>query len=61
MGKDMIQLIKGESGKWYWRIVASNKNVLLTSQTYSDKSAAQESASNYHRRHQSHLYEEVEE
>lgn len=35
-----IQVRRGDSGTWYWRIVARNGQVVLTSETYATRSNA---------------------
>ena len=35
-----LEVLKGKSGKWYWRIKADNGRILCHSETYSDKCQA---------------------
>ncbi len=39
-----IQVRQGDSGSWYWRIVAANSHVVLTSETYASKGNAVKAA-----------------
>ena len=51
--QDHIEVFKGKgrSNCWYWRIRASNRHILLTSQGYTRKSSAWASAYAFRCRH----------
>ena len=42
-----IQVRQGDSGSWYWRVVAANSRILLTSETYASKGNAAKAARNF--------------
>lgn len=39
-----IEVLKGKSGKWHWRIMAKNGRILANSETYSSKRKALQTA-----------------
>lgn len=39
-----LEIRKGKSGKWYWRIKATNGRIVCHSETYSSKSKAIQTA-----------------
>jgi uncharacterized protein YegP (UPF0339 family) len=44
MRKLKIEVLKGDSGKWYWRIIGSNGKIMGSSETYSSNRKAMNSA-----------------
>ena len=44
MKKLKIEILQGDSGDWYWRIKGSNGRILATSETYSSKRKASNTA-----------------
>ena len=40
-----IEVIKGDSGNWHWRIKSANGKILASSETYSSKRKAKNTAS----------------
>ena len=39
-----IEILKGESGNWYWRIMGANNKIVSSSETYSSKRKATNTA-----------------
>jgi uncharacterized protein YegP (UPF0339 family) len=39
-----IELFKGEDGKWYFRFIAANNEIVATSEAYTNKVDAQDTA-----------------
>ncbi len=56
-----IQVRQGDSGSWYWRVVAANSHVILTSETYASKGNAVKAANNFQDDLFSEWWVEVEE
>lgn len=48
---DRIEVFKNDNGKYQWRIRASNRRVLATSDEYKDKANCKQIAVNFSKRH----------
>jgi uncharacterized protein YegP (UPF0339 family) len=44
MRKLKIEILQGDSGDWYWRIKGSNGKILASSETYSSRRKASNTA-----------------
>jgi uncharacterized protein YegP (UPF0339 family) len=44
MKKLLIQIVQGESGTWHWRIKSANGKILASSETYSSRRKASNTA-----------------